>query len=70
MKLPKIVRQEKASTQQLTQLSTAIAHLELAHHALAAEAQSNNPQSLKTKLGDLEAAGSNLGNFYSSLPAH
>jgi hypothetical protein len=70
MKLPGIVRQERESTQQLTQLSAAIARLELAHHALAAEAQSNNPQSLKTKLDDLEAAGSNLGNFYSSLPTH
>jgi hypothetical protein len=70
MKLPGIVRQERESTQQLTQLSAAIARLELAHHALAAEAQGNNPQSLKIKLGDLEAAGSDLGNFYSSLAAH
>jgi hypothetical protein len=70
MKLPRIVREERASTQQLTQLSAAIASLELAHHALASEAQGNNPQSLKTKLGDLEAAGSDLGNFYSSLATH
>jgi len=70
MKLPGIVLEERASIQQLTQLSAAIARLELAHHALAVEAQSNNPQSLKTKLGDLEAAGSDLGNFYSSLPTH
>jgi hypothetical protein len=67
MKLPDIVRQERASTQQLTALSAAVARLELAHHALAAEAQANNPESLKSKLGDLKAAGSDLGNFYSSL---
>jgi hypothetical protein len=70
MKLPGIVREERSSTQQLTQLSGAIARLELAHHALAAEAQGNNPQSLESKLGDLEAAGSDLGNFYSSLATH
>jgi hypothetical protein len=70
MKLPGIVREERASTQQLTQLSAGIVRLEIAHHALAAEAQSNNSQSLKTKLGDLEAAGSDLGNFYSSLPTN
>ena len=70
MKLPEIVRQEKVSTQQLTQLSSAIVRLELTHHAFAAEAQGNNPESLKNKLGDLEAAGSALGNFYSSLPTH
>jgi hypothetical protein len=68
MKLPGIVREERASTQQLTQLSAAIARLEIAHHALAVEAQINNAQSLKSKLGDLEAAGSDLANFYSSLP--
>jgi hypothetical protein len=68
MKLPGIVREQRASTQQLTQLSAAIAGLETAHHALAVEAQGNDPQSLKAKLGDLEAAGRDLGNFYMSLP--
>jgi hypothetical protein len=67
MKLPEIVRLEKASTQQLTELSTAVVRLELTHHALAADAQGNNPESLKSKLGDLEAAGTALGSFYSSL---
>lgn len=70
MRLPDIVRQERASTQQLTELSTAIVRLELTHHALAAEAQGNNPESLKSKLGDLEVAGSDLGSFYSSLPTN
>lgn len=67
MKLPNIVRQEQSSTQQLTQLSNAIARLALTHHALASEAQGNNPESLKQKLDDLEAAGEDLGKFYSSL---
>lgn len=70
MKLPDIVREEQASTQQLTEFSAALVRLELTHHALASEAQGNNPESLKSKLGDLEAAGSNLGSFYSSLPSN
>jgi hypothetical protein len=70
MRLPGIVREERSSTQQLTQLSAAIARLQAAHHALATEAQGSNPESLATKLGDLEAAGSDLGNFYASLASH
>ncbi len=70
MKLPEIVRQQQASTQRLTELSAAIARLELTHHALAAEAQGNNPEALKSKLGEIEAAGSELGNFFSSLPTN
>ena len=70
MKLPGIVRREQASTQQLTQLSESIARLELTHHALAAEAQGNNPESLQQKLNDLEAAGEDLGKFYSFLPTN
>ena len=65
--LPAIARQQQASDRQLTQLSAAIVRLELTHHALAAEAQGNNPESLKQKLADLEAAGQELGKFYSSL---
>lgn len=66
-KLPAIARQQQASDLQLTQLSAALARLELTHHALAAEAQGNNPESLKQKLTDLEAAGKELGKFNSSL---
>jgi hypothetical protein len=67
MQLPEIVRREQASSQALKQLRGSIARLELTHHALAAEARGNNPQSWKEKLGALEAAGDNLGSFYSSL---
>jgi hypothetical protein len=66
-KLPAIAREQQASDSQLTQLNAAIDRLELTHHALAAEAQSNNPESLTQKLAELEAAGGDLGKFYSSL---
>lgn len=68
MKLPEIARQQREANEKLEALHAAIANLALTHHALAAEAQRNNPESLQEKLGDLAAAGSNLGNFYSSLP--
>jgi hypothetical protein len=68
MRLPEIARQKQASAQQLIQLGESIGRLELAHHALAAEAQANNPEYLKQKLRELEAAGEDLGTFYSSLP--
>jgi hypothetical protein len=70
MKLPGIVRREQASTLQLSQLHDALVRLELTHHALAAEAQGNNPQSLQQKLDALEAAGEDLGKYYSSLPSN
>jgi hypothetical protein len=68
MGLPVLARQQQASDQQLTLLSNAVGRLYAAHHALALEAEGNNPESLKQKLGDLAAAGENLGN-YSSLSA-
>jgi hypothetical protein len=68
MKLPETVRQQRAVEQQLAELRASIVKLYLTHHALAADAQGNNPQSLKAKLSDLAAAGGDLGKFYSSLP--
>ena len=68
MKLPEIVRLERLTDAELTQLRASIVKLELTHHALAAEAQGNNPESLKAKLGELSEAGNDLGKFYSSLP--
>lgn len=67
MKLPEIVRRQREADQKLIDLRASIVHLELTHHALAAEAQGNNPESLKTKLGELATAGNSLGTFYSSL---
>ena len=66
-KLPVIAREQRTSDGQLTQLTAAILNLELTHHAFAADLQGNNPASIKQKLTDLEAAGTDLGKFYSSL---
>lgn len=68
MQLPEIVRQQHKAEDQLTQLNAALIKLAYTHHAFAAEAQGNNPESIKSKISQLSAAGSNLGKFYSSLP--
>ena len=70
MKLPEIVRQEQASSRLLTQLGGSLVRLELTHHAFAAAAQGNNPESLRQKLDDLEAAASEIGKFHLSLSAN
>jgi hypothetical protein len=70
MKLPEVARQQHEADEKLTSLHNAIGNLALTHHALAAEAQHNNPESLKDKLSELAAAGKDLGKFYSSLPAN
>jgi hypothetical protein len=69
MDMQKLVRQQADADAHLTELKYAIGKLALTHHALAAEAQGNNPESLKQKLSDLVTAGKSLGTFYSSLPA-
>jgi hypothetical protein len=69
MKLPGIARQQKQAHERLAALHDALNNLALTHHALAAEAQHNNPESLTNKLSDLENAGGSLGKFYQSLPA-
>jgi hypothetical protein len=70
MKLPEIARQQRAANDKLTSLREAINRLALTHHALAAEAQHNNPETLKGKLAELADVGNNLGKFYSSLPTN
>jgi hypothetical protein len=67
MKLPGMARAQQANDQALTELRAAIVNLEMTHHALAAAAQGNNPESLTQRLKDLSAAGESLGKFYSSL---
>lgn len=69
MQLPAIARQQKEAHAKLSALHDALNNFALTHHALAAAAQNNNPESLKDKLSDLAGAGSSLGNFYSSLPS-
>jgi hypothetical protein len=67
MKLPDMARRQSANDQALTQLRAAIVNLEMTHHALAAAAQGNNPESLTDRLKDLSAAGESLGKLYGSL---
>jgi hypothetical protein len=70
MKLPEIARQQREADEKLSSLREAIDKLALTHHALAAEAQHNNPETLKDKLAGLADEGNSLGKFYSSLPAN
>lgn len=70
MKLPEIARQQREANEKLIALHEAIKNLAMTHHALAAEAQHNNPESLKDKLTELAGVGKGLGQFYSSLPAN
>ena len=69
MKLPAIIRARRTSDAQLKTLRNSILALYMAHHALAAVAAGNNPAAFKQQVGQLAAAGSNLGTFYSSLPS-
>jgi len=67
MRVPDILRQQKAASEKLSSLKAAIALMAKAHHDLTAEAQSKNPESFQAKLQDLANAASDLGSFYSSL---
>jgi hypothetical protein len=67
-KLPSYRRNEQSTDAMLASLQNAIIQLALTHHALAAAAQGNNPETLKARIADLESAGTNLGNYYQSLP--
>lgn len=67
MRLPALAREQSEADERLDDLQAAITKLALTHHALAADAQGNNPESLRQRLSDLAAAGASLGKFYSSL---
>lgn len=69
MKLPDMVREQRAADEKLTTLRAEVVRLASAHHALAAAAQAHQPETLKEKLQDLAAAGEGLGKFYSSVPS-
>ena len=69
MSLPDIARKHEAADEQLDGLKAGLVKLVMTHHALAAEAQGNNPEGLKAKIGELTAAGEGLGKYYSSLSA-
>jgi hypothetical protein len=68
-KLIKLANQQKANDELLAKLQVALHTLDLTHQALAAAAQGNDPETIKEKLADLEAAGQSLASFYSSLPS-
>jgi len=68
MQLPELARQQRAANDQLEALRAAIGKMAKAHSDLLAVAQGKNPEQFKDRVSDLAAAGTGLGNFYSSLP--
>ena len=67
MKLPGIARQAHAAHAQLEQLKDAVETLRKAHSDLAEAARTKTPETFKSQIENLAAAGSSLGKFYSSL---
>ncbi len=67
MKLPDIVRKQRATDERLASLRGAIALLAQTHKELTAQAQSRNPESFQQTLQNLANAAQDLGTFYSSL---
>jgi len=66
--LPRLVQSQRATDTLLVQLHDSIFKFNLTYQALAAEAQGNNPESLRARISDLEATGENLAKYYQSLP--
>lgn len=66
-KLITLAQQQRANDELLAKLQAALHTLDLTHQALAAAAQGNNPESIKQKIAELEAAGQSLSSFYGSL---
>jgi hypothetical protein len=66
-KLITFAAKQKANDDLLAKLQVALHTLELTHQALAAAAQGNDPESIKQKIADLEAAGQSLATYYHSL---
>ena len=66
----KMVRRERLSEELFSKLRVAIERLALTHTALAAVAHKSDPATFEHNLADLVAAGTSLGNFYSSLPTY
>lgn len=66
-KLAVIQKAEQSNDAMLEDLHSAVARLALTHHALAAAAQGNNPEGLRARIADLEAAGENLAHYYQGL---
>jgi len=64
IQVPLLARRQQADSLLFTDLHAALVRLELAHHALAAVAQGNSPESLKQKISDLQSAGASLGKLH------
>ena len=67
-KLPTYRKDEQSADALLAGLHNSLSQLALTHHALAAAAQGNNPETLTARLGELVAAGNDLKTYYKSLP--
>jgi hypothetical protein len=67
-KLPTYRKNEQSTDALLAGLHSSLEQLALTHHALAAAAQGNNPETLTAKLGELLAAGNDIKTYYKSLP--
>jgi hypothetical protein len=67
MRLPEIVRKQRAADEKLSTLKAAIVLLAQTHQQLTADAQGKNPESFQEKLQDLANAAKELGTFYKSL---
>ncbi len=68
-KLPTYRKDEQRTDALLAGLHSCLGRLALTHHALAAAAQGNNPETITAKLADVLAAGNDLKTYYKSLPA-
>jgi hypothetical protein len=68
-KLPQIIAREQTTDDTLADLQSTIGKLAVTHHALAAGAQNKNPEALRDRIADLQAAAEHLSKFYSSLPS-
>jgi hypothetical protein len=68
-RLPKIIERSEASKALLEDLERAISRLALAHHALAAAARSDDPETVRQRIADLQDSGQVLATFYQSLPS-
>jgi hypothetical protein len=65
-KLPQIIADQETTDDTLSDLQKTITKLAQTHQALAAAAQTKNPESVKARIADLEATAERLSKFYSS----
>jgi hypothetical protein len=66
-KIPEFVLEQQQNDELLAKLQKTIQSLSLTHHAFAAAAQGNNPESVSQYISDLSAEGQSLAAYYQSL---